>query len=72
MTKDQVGHILKLMELSIMYVSDCDGPCTSCPLDVEPMSHTSDLPELPPGLNVCNLFDYISQTIEINEAPNIK
>lgn len=60
--KKQVKHMLTLIELAILYVADCLG-CTEsdCPLNVEIKEHTSDLPDLPPGLKICSLFDYISQ-----------
>ncbi len=35
------------------------------------MSHSADLPGLPQGLTLCSLFDYITQTIEINESINV-
>ena len=70
LSKDQIKHILKLTELSLRYVGDCDGDCDACLLGIAPMTHSGDLPELPPGLKICELFDYISQTMEINEASN--
>ena len=72
MNENQIKHILKLTELVLRYVRDCDGECANCQLGSMPMSHSSDLPELPQGLKLCELFDYISQTIEINETPTIK
>lgn len=62
LTEDQIKHVLKLTELSLRYVTDCEGICTSCRLGIAPMSHSADLPKLPKGLSVCSLFDYISQT----------
>lgn len=62
LSKEQINHIVELMKLVIAYVTDCDGcPNEDCPLCVEVTKHTPDLPELPSGLILCNLFDYISQ-----------
>ncbi len=58
----QLEHIQSLIELAIRYVTDCDGCAEGvCPLLVEITEHTSDLPALPSGLTICNLFDYITQ-----------
>ena len=71
MNEHQIQHVLKLTELALKYVCDCDGDCTNCQLGSVAMAHTDDLPELPQGLNLCALFDYVTQTIEINEAPKL-
>ncbi len=63
MEERQLDHIQKLIGLAIRYVLDCDGCAAEgdCPLHVEITEYTQDLPALPPGLTICNLFDYISQ-----------
>ena len=62
--EDRFLHILNLNELTLRYVYDCDGVCANCKLGHSPTNHSVDLPELPSGLMLCHLFDYISQNLK--------
>ena len=52
---------ITLAELVKLYETDCDSECDKCPLGTRAIKRTSDLPELPEGLDLCALFDYINQ-----------
>jgi hypothetical protein len=62
---EQIEHVLDLVRLVLLYVGDCNSSrgagCATCPLGVPVTRHTNDLPDLPSGIILCNLFDYISQ-----------
>jgi len=60
MSKSQMQGALKLIELALLYIEDCEGSCEDCPLHAEPKRKADELPDIPPGITLCDLFDYIA------------